>query len=128
MAQQEINLNEEMKFAVLLSIIDLGGSAKKSDVLSNLVTKGYIYVDYGNYFQTRSNGETVWENDLAWERKHLVDLGCVDNSAFGVWTITEKGKLLFIKLYYEKMQNTAFNFLDAPATNRAKQLIQTLNF
>lgn len=126
--QLEVNLNEEMKFAVLLSIIDLGGGAEKHKVLENLIIKEFIHIAHKGYFNRRSNGETAWQNDLAWERQHLVDLGCIDNSTHGIWRITEKGKMYFIKLFYTRMNNTAYNFLDEPAYLRAKNLINSLNF
>lgn len=128
MSQKEITLTEERRFAVLLSIIDLGGSAKKQDVLDNLFKKEFIYIEHKSYFKIQANGEVAWKNDLAWERKHLVDLGCIKNTTFGIWEITEKGKLMFIKLFYEKIDNTSFNFLSEPAWQRAKQLITRLNF
>ena len=128
MSIKEIPEKYEKQFAILLSLIDLGGSGTKRKVLNNLVAKGYIYVNTKYYKKLQSNGEPAWENDLAWERQHLLDMGYLETAARGTWTISNRGKLLFVKLYYEKMNNIAFNFLDGPALDRSKELIEDLNF
>lgn len=41
---------------------------------------------------TRSTGDTIWENDLAWKREDLKEQGLIRMPERGVWQITEHGE------------------------------------
>ena len=41
---------------------------------------------------TRSTGDTVWENDLAWKREDLKTEGLLKMPEHGIWQITEYGE------------------------------------
>jgi hypothetical protein len=128
MSIKEIPEKYEKQFAILLSLIDLGGSASKKKILSNLVVKNYIYINHTYFKKLQSNGEPAWQNDLAWERQHLLDMGYLEPATRGIWKISARGKLLFIKLFYEKMNNTDFKFLNEAAFSKSESLIADLNF
>lgn len=40
----------------------------------------------------RTTGDAVWENDLAWKREDLKELGLLRMPRHGVWEITEEGE------------------------------------
>lgn len=41
---------------------------------------------------TRSTGDAIWENDLAWKREDLKEQGLLRMPEHGVWQITEHGE------------------------------------
>ncbi|WP_413161569.1 winged helix-turn-helix domain-containing protein [Capilliphycus salinus ALCB114379] len=84
---------KEKRFAVLLSIVDVGGSASKKVVLDNIESRQYINFsqeDLEKNYNKRK--EPQWWTKLAWARQDLVDEGYIDNAVIDQWRITEEGK------------------------------------
>jgi hypothetical protein len=42
--------------------------------------------------ESRSTGNAIWENDLAWKREDLKEVGLLRMPQHGVWQITEHGE------------------------------------
>ncbi len=79
---------------VVESIRALGGSASNEEILEKVIgllglpdevaTKPYITKRGGE------DGRTQLEYDLAWTRTYLKQLGFIENSARGIWTLTDR--------------------------------------
>jgi hypothetical protein len=93
-----MTLEEEKRFALLASVLDLGGHGRKDQVLDNIESKGYLRFDDHDLQDMPNRNELFWRNDLAYIRKHLVVNRHFDGSRFNNWEITEKGRNYFMSL------------------------------
>jgi hypothetical protein len=64
---------------------------QKRKVLRFIQSNGLIHVPSSDE-ATRSTGDFVWENDLAWKREDLKEDGLLRMPEHGVWQITEYGE------------------------------------
>jgi len=94
-----MNLKENLKretqkrFLVLLSTMDLGGSAKRCDVLDNIERKEYFWPAFESEMRPlESTNAPAWRTDFSYTRKHLVTEGYMDDTIRGVWEVTDNGK------------------------------------
>jgi len=86
-----LTLTREKQFAVLASILDVGGVGTKKEVLDNIDTKGYLFFDDKDLKIKHNRNELDWRNNLAFVRKGLVGNGCIDDPEWNQWAITDKG-------------------------------------
>ncbi|MDO9096966.1 MAG: winged helix-turn-helix domain-containing protein [Candidatus Methanoperedens sp.] len=79
---------------LLLSLEELGGSAKRSRVLAHIDENKYLKLDEKDR-EIRVDNVKVWENDLSFIVDDLKKEGYMlktEISSHGIWSITEKGK------------------------------------
>lgn len=97
----KITLLKEKSFAILMSIMDLGESGTKKDVLDNISRKGYFNFDSTDLEVKKNRNELHWRNDLAFIRKKLVIDGYINDSEKNNWKITQAGKYHLVQLCEE---------------------------
>jgi hypothetical protein len=66
-----VKLEDEKRFALLASILDLGGTGRKFEVLDNIQARNYLKLDSHDRELMPSRNEPYWRNDIAYVRKHL---------------------------------------------------------
>jgi hypothetical protein len=77
---------------ILESLVELGGRAPVSDVLS-LVLKKVKPILRPVDFEEVKSGDERWRNTAMWERKHMLSEGLLaSTSPRGIWEITETGR------------------------------------
>ncbi|MBC7363150.1 MAG: winged helix-turn-helix domain-containing protein [Candidatus Aminicenantes bacterium] len=79
---------------ILESLVELGGSAKMSDVLNLVEKKLKGRLTKYDYESLPSDTKTIrWKNTAQWCRNSLVKEGLMKSgSPWGIWEITEKGR------------------------------------
>ena len=70
-----LTLEEEKRLVILFAIEQLGGAARKSDVLNWIEACRYWKFSSRDREVMETRREEVWRNDFAFVRKHLVQLG-----------------------------------------------------
>lgn len=76
---------------VLVALRELGGSATPKQVRDRIAINEGLSED--DISVTRGkNSVNKFENEVAFARSYLVSAGFIDNSQYGVWSLTEKGK------------------------------------
>ncbi len=84
---------DELMWPVLEALKDLGGSATVREMYEKIVEdQGFTEDQQAVY--TKDGRMPKIQYQLHWTRTHLKGIGAVENSARGVWTITEKGRSL----------------------------------
>ena len=117
--------DREQRFAVLLSILDIGGNGSKQEVLNNLVEKEFIFPLYRDFELTVTN-EPKWKNELSFKRNSLREEGFIDGSEHNNWAITGHGEKYFIDLYENFISKSTYEFLDNPAYVKGKKIVDIL--
>ena len=77
---------------VIEALKKLGGSARPAEVREEIVAKHSIS-DMAQA-ETLPSGFPRFDNQVAWARFYLAKAGIIDASSRGVWTLTEKGRVL----------------------------------
>ncbi len=78
-------------FAPLLETLrTLGESGRPKEVSQKIAERLNIPEDELN--RVNKNGESRFENQVAWARFYLAKAGLIDTSKRGVWTLTERGR------------------------------------
>ena len=78
---------------VLDAIRELGGSGRPDEVRS-VIARDLHISDAEQSEPLPSGVQTRFENQVHWARFYLAKAGYIDSSQRGVWTLTEKGRLL----------------------------------
>ncbi len=86
-----LTLTKEKRFAVLSSILEIGGQGTKKEVLDNIDAQNYLEFNEHDLSLKHNRNELYWRNDLAYVRKGLADNGYIDDSEWNRWTITDDG-------------------------------------
>lgn len=97
----KITILKEKSFSILMSIIDIGKSGSKKEVLDNISKKGYLNLNSTDLEVKKNRNELHWRNDLAFIRKKLVAEGYINDSEKNNWKITEDGERYLISLCEE---------------------------
>ncbi|QGU95454.1 hypothetical protein GOM49_10455 [Clostridium bovifaecis] len=105
-----MSLQNEKKFAILMSIIDIGGNGTKKEVLDNINKNNYLYFTQEDLKLKENRPEIHWRNDLAFIRKKLVVDKYIDDSEKNNWKITDKGKQYLIALSSKIIKDNKSNF------------------
>jgi hypothetical protein len=116
-----MNLTDEQRFVVLLSIFELGGAATKADTLDNIQAKGYYRLDDRDLGWKHNRNEQVWRNELAFSRKRLEVAGLIDGSIFDNWQLTEKGRNCLDQLAWSVTSSSDLHKLTSAARAAAQQ-------
>jgi len=83
---------DELNWPALVALRELGGSASISEHLSKLVELKEVPDSIAGILHGDS-GRTELEYRLAWARTWLRRCGYIENSARGVWSVTEAGEV-----------------------------------
>jgi len=83
----------ELLYPTVKALKALGGSATNEEILDKVCELENFPTEI-QQVQHIDNRQTEINYRLAWARTYLKCVGAVDNSQHGVWTLTEKGKLL----------------------------------
>ena len=86
-----MTLEEEKRFVLLASALDLGGRGQKHEVLDNIESKGYLRFDAHDLEDMPNRNELFWRNDLAYIRKHLVVNRHFDGARFEQRVMLQRG-------------------------------------
>lgn len=78
---------------VVAAIRELGGSGRPDEVRA-VVARNLQMSDAEQSEPLPSGVQTRFENQVHWARFYLAKAGYIDSSQRGVWTLTEKGRLL----------------------------------
>ena len=76
---------------VIQALRDLGGSATPADTRAKIIENEKLTDDEINATRGKNNVNKL-ENEVAFARSYLVKAGYIDNSVYGIWTLTELGK------------------------------------
>ena len=85
--------HDEMYDALLQALHKLGGSASISE-MEDEVTK-ILNLSENDLNEIHRKNRTKFSYRLAWTRTYLKNYGALENSSFGVWSLTPKGTKLF---------------------------------
>ena len=87
---------QELMAATLHALATLGGSGSIEEIREEVISLLKISDDAANVaYVTKSgnvDGRTELEYNLAWARTYLKQMGYVDNSVRGVWSLTAEGR------------------------------------
>lgn len=95
----------EKEYAVLISIIDIGGEGTKKKVLDNIHKKNYLYFSKEDLMIKENRNEIRWRNDLAFTRKNLQSRNYIDGSKRNNWKITNEGIEYLVSLVKFLLEN-----------------------
>jgi hypothetical protein len=116
-----MTLEEEKRYVLLASSLDVGGKAKKHEALDNIEAKGYLKLNASDLERMPNRHELYWRNDLAYIRKHVVMGRYLDGSRFNNWEITQKGRDYFRVLSATILGERHLRKLSPAAVRRASQ-------
>lgn len=90
-----ITTHEEFYVPLLQALVNLGGSAKTKDAIDEVGRLMEGKLKPKDFDFLKSGTDTIrWRNKVMWARNSLVNqLGLMrDDTAFGVWAISDKGR------------------------------------
>ena len=116
-----MTVEEEKRFVLLASVLDLGGRGRKHEILDNIEAKGYLKLDAHDLETMLNRNELYWRNDIAYIRKHLVAHRYLDGARFNNWEITPHGESYFRRLSANVTAERYLRKLTAAAVRRASQ-------
>ncbi len=76
---------------IIQALRDLGGSATPNDTRTKIIENEKLSSEEINGASGENNFNN-FENEVAFARRYLVKAGYIDNSVYGIWTLTELGK------------------------------------
>ena len=122
--KSQLSLAMEHRFVILLSLLELGGSASKSAVLNNIEYEEYMILSPDDLL-TRSNNEQKWRNDLAYCKDDLKDEGILlspTEAGFDNWQTTIDTEDYFIDLYSIVISTPPYRLLSSKCLDAATKL------
>jgi restriction system protein len=93
----------ELMWPVLTALKELGGSATVQEMYEQVV-KDEGFSEDQQQVLTKDKRMSEIQYRLHWARTHLRAIGAIENSARGVWTITEHGKTLSPEVMHEQVK------------------------
>ena len=91
MAKQQIPSYEDLQWPILKVLEDRGGSASIQELSEHVATRLGLSDESLDVLHLDGPQSEV-DYRAAWARTHLKYIGAVDNTARGIWTITETGR------------------------------------
>ena len=65
---------------------------EKSDKIQKIIEEN-VDIDPKDYSRTESDTDTIWKNEVRWERQNMVNEGLLKSDSHrGEWEITDKGR------------------------------------
>lgn len=83
---------KDVEVPLLEVLIEIGGQGKPKDIYP-LVTKRFPEMTEKDLAETLKQGANKWTNRIQFARQALVIKGEIDKSIYGVWAITNKGRM-----------------------------------
>jgi hypothetical protein len=111
---------QELRFVLLLALIQLGGRATKRDVLNHVHDNGYLFLRAEDLVLV-ATGEERWRNDLAWVRDHLVKERFLSRAERGYWITTATAQEYFEELLELALRSHPARITDV-AINQAQAM------
>ena len=93
MAATTIPQYHELMWPVLTALRELGGSATVKEMYERVVEDEHFFEDQ-QAVSTKDGRMSEIEYRLHWARTHLKGIGAIENSARGVWSVTDKGQTI----------------------------------
>lgn len=93
MAAADVPQYHELLWPALQAVAELGGSASIGEIVETVI-KRENFTDAQQAVLHNDGPETEIGYRLAWARTYLKGMGLLDNSARGVWTLTDEGAAL----------------------------------
>lgn len=121
MIGQKIPQYHELMWPVLVALKELGGSATVKESHQRM-TKHENFSEEQQAFSTKDSRMSEIEYLLHWARTYLKGIGTITNSARGVWTITDKGKMSRPKISRLMSRHGGLRFNFAPGSNARRNL------
>jgi restriction system protein len=81
----------ELMWPALVALKELDGSATVKEMYERVV-EDEEFSEEQQAVPTKRGGMSQIEHRLTWARNYLKNIGAIENSARGVWSLTEKGK------------------------------------
>ena len=76
---------------LIQALCDLGGSGTSAEARAKIIENEQLSED--EITETRGkNNINKFENQVAFARNYLVNVGYIDKSVYGIWTLTETEK------------------------------------
>lgn len=76
---------------MIQALCDLGGSGTSAEARAKIIENEQLSED--EITETRGkNNINKFENEVAFARNYLVNVGYIDKSVYGIWTLTETEK------------------------------------
>jgi hypothetical protein len=95
----EITPRNGYRLPILETLVEMGGSAKVSNILNKVFNKMKDQLKPKDMEKLPSGISIRWENRAQWERLRLIDEGYLKkDSPRGIWEITDAGKKLYENL------------------------------
>lgn len=82
---------DRLMWPTLKALKAMGGSASNEELLAKVIELEHIPEDVASFIHT-DNRQTKLGYNLAWAKTYLKRVGAIDNSARGVWIITDTGE------------------------------------
>lgn len=76
---------------LIQALRDLGSSATPENARNKIIENEKLSDEEINATRGKNN-VNKFENEVAFARSYLVSAGYIDNSVYGIWTLTEAGK------------------------------------
>jgi len=90
-------------FGPLVDVLkELGGSARPAEVRDRVAAQ--VEVSDAEQSELLPSGTARFDNQVAWARFYLAKAGMIDSSRRGVWTLTEKGRVLPVLAHRQAME------------------------
>jgi restriction system protein len=70
---------------------ELGGSGKAAEITDAVIER--LHISEKEQAELLKNGNSRVRNQIAWARFYLAKAGLIDSSRYGVWALTDKGRL-----------------------------------
>jgi len=91
MAEASVPTYYDLLWPTLQSVIHMGGSARLDEIAQAVIERqGYSEAQQAIFHG--DGPQTEIEYRLAWARTYLKGMGLLENSARGVWSVTEAGR------------------------------------
>jgi restriction system protein len=98
---------DAFKLPLLKTLIEMGGAGRVSDVIDHMEKHVKSILTEHDHELLKSSNEPRWRNTVAWARSSMVKAGLLDqDSPYGVWTITEQGRVWAEEQSKEPLRHT----------------------
>lgn len=84
---------KDIELPLLTELEALGGEAKPSDLYDRVAKHFPHLTSADREARHPKSGILIWKNRVQWARQHLVNKGEIDASVYGMWRITERGRI-----------------------------------
>ncbi len=120
---------QQLMRPVLDALNDLGGSGSVEEIREKIIASLGIPDDLANSPHTTkrraAESRTELEYNLAWVRTYLKQLGFLQNSVRGIWSLTERGRSPDAQAAIENLKSVTSE-VSSPPTDWQEQLTKIL--